>query len=82
LFWDHFNYFESFDVWFGDSPENLEKKDTVSVNYYTVDELEWGERYYWKVVGYKTEKKQLGKSVMEFYSGESSQGTINWHKRI
>jgi hypothetical protein len=76
LFWDHFNYFESFDVWFGDSPENLEKKDTVSVNYYTVDELEWGERYYWKVVGYKTEKNSLESPLWSFTVGNPHKGLL------
>ncbi len=76
LFWDHFNYFESFDIWFGDSVESLEKLDTITANHYTVDELEWGKKYYWKVVGYKTEKNILESSLWSFTVGNPHKGLL------
>src|SRR6056297_2816139 len=76
LFWDHFNYFESFDIWFGDSVERLEKLDTVTANHYTVDELEWGKKYYWKVVGYKTKKNILESSLWSFTVGNSHKALL------
>src|SRR6056297_780442 len=76
LFWDHFNYFESFDVWFGDSIENLEKLDTITVNHYTVDGLEWGKNYYWKVVGYKTAKNSLESPLWSFTVGNPHKGLL------
>ena len=70
LFWDHFNYFESFDIWFGDSIENLEKIDNIMVNHYSLNGLEWGKEYYWKVVGFKTEKNSLESPVWSFTVGK------------
>ncbi len=76
LFWDHFNYFESFDVWFGDSPDNLEKMDTITVNHYLLTGLEWGKQYYWKVVGYKTAKNSMESSLWSFTVGNPHKGIL------
>jgi len=76
LFWDHLNYFESFDVWFGDSTEDLEKLDTITVNHYTVDGLMWGKKYYWKVVGYKTAKNSLESPLWSFTVGNPHKGLL------
>src|SRR6056297_678720 len=76
LFWDHLNYFESFDVWFGDSTENLEKLVTITVNHYTVDGLMWGKKYYWKVVGYKTAKNSLESPLWSFTVGNPHKGLL------
>ncbi len=76
LFWDHFNYFGTFEIWFGESPENLEKLDTITVNHYTVEDLEWGKKYYWEVVGYKTEKNVLESSLWSFTVGNSHKSLL------
>ena len=76
LFWDHFNYFESFDIWFGDSIENLEKIDNIMVNHYSLNGLEWGKQYYWKVVGFKTEKNSLESPVWSFTVGNPHKGLL------
>src|SRR6056297_1404657 len=76
LFWDHFNYFESFDVWFGDSSENLEKLDTITVNHFTIEGLEWGKKYYWKVVGYKTEKNTVESPLWSFTIGNPHKAVL------
>ena len=76
LFWDHFNYFESFDIWFGDSIENLEKIDNIMVNHYSLNGLEWGKEYYWKVVGFKTEKNSLESPVWSFTVGNPHKGLL------
>src|SRR6056297_1005312 len=69
LFWDHFTFFESFEIWLGESEETLEKLDTISVNHFTVEDLEWGKRYFWKVVGYKTEKNVIESAIWSFTVG-------------
>jgi len=76
LYWDHFNYFESFDIWLGDSEENLEKIDTVQDNHYTVNGLEWGKKFFWKVVGFKTEKNSLESPLWSFTTGNPRKGLL------
>jgi len=76
LFWDHLNAFESFEIWFGNSPEDLQEVASVTVNHYTIEGLEWGKTYYWKIIGYKTEKNSVESSLWQFAVGNPHQGLL------
>ncbi|HPF17427.1 MAG TPA: caspase family protein [Thermotogota bacterium] len=76
LFWDHLNTFEFFEIWLGDSPEELSELATVTVNHYTVEDLEWGKTYYWKIVGFKTVKNSVESSIWQFAVGNPHQALL------